>query len=58
MSSFQPSEAHNILALMLNPQYKGLGLDIQYVNKQKKIILQMKGIVPVLYLCIQDLKPK
>jgi hypothetical protein len=35
MSYFQPREGHNMLALMLNPQYKGLGLVIQYVNKQK-----------------------
>jgi hypothetical protein len=33
--SFQPYKIHNMLALMLNPQYKGLGLVIQYVGKEQ-----------------------
>ncbi len=35
MFFFQPSKGHNMLALMLDPHYKGLGLVIQYVGKQK-----------------------
>jgi len=35
MLSFQPCKVHNMLALMLDPQYKGLGMIIQYVGKQK-----------------------
>ncbi len=34
MLSFQPSKVHNMLAFMLDPQYKGLGLVIWYVGKQ------------------------
>ncbi len=33
--SFQPYKIHNMLALMLDPQYKGLGLAIQYVGKEQ-----------------------
>jgi hypothetical protein len=33
MLSFQPNKAHNMVALMLDFQYKGLGLVIQYVGK-------------------------
>jgi len=33
--SFQPCKIHNMLALMLDPQYKGLGLVIQYVGKEQ-----------------------
>jgi len=32
---FQPCKIHNMLALMLDPQYKGLGLVIQYVGKEQ-----------------------
>jgi hypothetical protein len=31
--SFQPNKVHNMVALMLDFQYKGLGLVIQYVGK-------------------------
>jgi hypothetical protein len=34
MLSFQPNKAHNLLTLMLDFQYKGLRLVIQYVGKQ------------------------
>jgi hypothetical protein len=35
MFSFQHSKAHNMLALMLDSEYKGLGLVIDYVGKQR-----------------------
>jgi hypothetical protein len=57
MSSFQPSKVQNMLALMLDPQYKGLGLVIQLLISKKLFILQMKGIIHTLFLCIQDPKP-
>jgi hypothetical protein len=34
MLSFQPHKAHNMLAMMLNPHCKGLGLVILYVGKE------------------------
>jgi hypothetical protein len=37
MLSFQPNKAHNMLAFMLDFQYKGLGLVIQYVGKQNAL---------------------
>jgi hypothetical protein len=37
MLSFQQRKAHNMLAIMLNPSFKGLELFIQYVQKRKKL---------------------
>jgi hypothetical protein len=37
MFSFQPHKAHDMLAMMLNPCYKNLGLVIQYVDKEKAL---------------------
>jgi hypothetical protein len=34
MLSFQPHKAYNMLAMMLNPHCKGLGLVILYVGKE------------------------
>jgi hypothetical protein len=34
MLSLQPHKAHNMLAMMLNPHCKGLGLVILYVGKE------------------------
>jgi len=31
---FQPRKTHNMLALMLNPRYKGLWLVIDYIGKE------------------------
>jgi hypothetical protein len=39
MLSFQPNKAHNMLVLMLDFQYKGLGLVIQYVSKQNALYI-------------------
>jgi hypothetical protein len=35
MVTFQEHKAHNILSMMLDPCYKGLGVVIQYVGKEK-----------------------
>ncbi len=37
MASFQKAKAHNMLAVMLNPCFKGLGLVIQYVGKERTL---------------------
>jgi hypothetical protein len=37
MASFQKAKAHNMLAMMLNPCFKGLGLVIQYVGKERTL---------------------
>jgi hypothetical protein len=34
MFGFQPHKAHSMLAFMLNPWYKGLGLVIDYIGKE------------------------
>jgi len=34
MIYFQTYKAHNMLAMMLNPHYKSLGLVIQYFGKE------------------------
>lgn len=34
---FSTKKAHNMLAIMLNPCFKGLGLFTQYVQKGKKL---------------------
>jgi hypothetical protein len=35
MLGFQHYKAHNMLAMMLDPHYKGLGVVIQYVGKNR-----------------------
>ncbi len=35
MLCFHFHKAHNMLAMMLDPRYEGLGLVIQYVGKEK-----------------------
>ncbi len=35
MISFQKPKVHNILCMMLDPYYKGLGLVIQFVGKER-----------------------
>jgi hypothetical protein len=37
MASFQKAKAHNMLIMMLDPRFKGLGLVIQYVGKEKAL---------------------
>ncbi len=37
--SFQECKAHNMLSMMLNPHFKGLGLVIQYVGKEKVALI-------------------
>jgi hypothetical protein len=37
MASFQKAKTHNMLAMMLHPCFKGLGLVIQYVGKEKTL---------------------
>jgi hypothetical protein len=37
MFSFQPHKTHNMLAMMLNPCYKNLGLMIQYVDNERAL---------------------
>jgi hypothetical protein len=32
---FSKAKIHNMLAMMLNPHYKGLGLVIQFIDKEK-----------------------
>jgi hypothetical protein len=41
MLGFQPHKAHNMLALMLDPRYKGLRLIINYIGKEQA--LQIEG---------------
>jgi hypothetical protein len=41
MFGFQHYKAHIMLAMMLDPHYKGLGVVIQYVGKD--IVLQIVG---------------
>ncbi len=40
MLSFQQGKAHNMLAVLLNSCFKGLGLFIQYVQKRKKLHIE------------------
>jgi hypothetical protein len=35
MVSIQEHKTHNILSMMLDPHFKGLGLVIEYVGKEK-----------------------
>jgi len=54
MFFFQPSKVHNMLALMLDPHYKGLGLVIRYVGKQRVfhvIDKYDKEVLFLLFLC-------
>jgi hypothetical protein len=37
MASFQKAKTHNMLAMMLDPCFKGLGLVIQYVGKERTL---------------------
>ncbi len=37
MFSFQKTKAHSMLCMMLDPHYKGLGLVIQFVGKEKTL---------------------
>jgi hypothetical protein len=37
MASFQKTKAHNMLAMILDPRFKGLGLVIQYVGKERTL---------------------
>jgi hypothetical protein len=37
MFSIQKTKAHNMLCMMLNPHYKGLGLVIQFVGKERAL---------------------
>ncbi len=37
MASFQKVKTHNMLAMMLHPCFKGLGLVIQYVGKERTL---------------------
>jgi hypothetical protein len=37
MASFQKANAHNMLAMMLYLHFKGLGLVIQYVGKERTL---------------------
>ncbi len=60
MLSFQLCKVHNMLALMLDPQHKGLRKVIQYVGKQRAF--QITNAYDRKYcshssLCIQDLEP-
>jgi hypothetical protein len=34
---FPKAKIHNMLAMMLNPHYKGLGLIIQFIDKEKTL---------------------
>jgi hypothetical protein len=59
MFSFQPSKVHNILALILDPHYKKLGLVIQYVGKQRAFHNASKYDRKVLFLFLVWIqKPK
>jgi len=49
MFSFQPSQVHNMLALILDPHYKKLGLVIQYVGKQRVFHIASKYDKKVLF---------
>jgi hypothetical protein len=42
MLSFQLNKVHNLLVLMLDPQYKGMGMVIQHVGKQKALQIVSK----------------
>jgi hypothetical protein len=37
MASFQKAKAHNMLAMILDLHFKGLGLVIQYVDKERTL---------------------
>jgi hypothetical protein len=37
MLSFQKTKAHSMLCMILNPCYKGLGLNIQFVGKERTL---------------------
>jgi hypothetical protein len=37
MASFQKAKAQNMLAMMLDPCFKGLGLVIQYVGEERTL---------------------
>jgi hypothetical protein len=42
MFSFQNNKAHKMLCMMLNPCYKGLGLVIQFVGKERALQIGSK----------------
>jgi hypothetical protein len=55
MLGFQHYKAHNMLAMMLDPHYKGLGVVIQYVGKNRafQIVGEYDKLVfSPSYLCI------
>jgi len=37
MASFPKAKIHDMLAMMLDPRFKGLGLVIQYVGKERAL---------------------
>jgi hypothetical protein len=49
MFSFQPSKVHSMLALILDPHDKKLGLVIQYVGKQRTFHITSKYDKKVLF---------
>ncbi len=49
MLSFQPNKVHNMLAFMLDPQYKGLGLVVWYVGKQMALHIVGEYDIKVLF---------
>jgi hypothetical protein len=61
MLSFQPCKVCNILALMLDPQYKGLGMIIQYVGKQRAFQItneyDREVLFPLLFCAYKILNP-
>jgi hypothetical protein len=46
----QTRKAHNMLAMMLDPRFKGLGLVIQYVGKDKALQVASDYDTQVLFL--------
>jgi hypothetical protein len=47
--SFQECKAHNMLNMMLDPCFKGLGLVIQYVGKEKTTLIASEYDMYVLF---------
>jgi hypothetical protein len=52
MFGFQPRKAHNMLALMLDPRYKGLRLVINYIGKEWAFQIEGKYDKQVLFLLL------
>jgi hypothetical protein len=52
MLGFQPHKAHNMLAHMLDPRYKGLKLVINYVGKEQIFQITRKYDKHVLFLLL------